>query len=317
MSKAKKVEVATFVLLTGFWLSEAAANMKSKTAPPNQSLKFDSHGSAKSGKYDTIFVDSLDGKRIFFRKFREKIADQFVDSTDIAIEGITENDSLFFKYSDSAGTKDFNVFKITSEMKSAYILHIGYSPSNPPSGQAFAIIAPVRGAMKLIPPEPFTFAGGLPGFTSEKISKSNDGFSVSIWNGNFGIEVPIEIHAQDDSTYLTVSKMKSANIRNSTAYYFPVTQHPDKAFYKGNEDVNLYLDLYKEKEMKIKTPEIEEIIVRGVWVRVDSKPKQPGIQTFFDACRESKNSLLEVKIGNKKGFIGYQDYKKIGYQDAG
>ena len=174
MSNAIKIETITFVLLTGFWLSEdtfaktpnigepkpklgtyigepivkgVANNIKSKAVQPNQSLKFGSNGAGKSGKYDTILVDSLDGKKVFFRKFREKIVDQFVDSTDNTVEGITENDSIFFRYSDTAGTKDFDVFKISSKTKNIYLLHFQYNPTSPPSGQALAIIAPVRGAI--------------------------------------------------------------------------------------------------------------------------------------------------------------------------
>lgn len=344
MSDTMKIGFTTLVLLSDFWLSKdsyaassnfrefkpkvesyiegpsidrVAASIKSKTAQPNQSLKPGSLSAEKIGKYDTILIDSLDGKKFYFRKYREKITDQFVDSTDIAIEGITENDSLFFNYSDTAGTKDFKVFKVPSKFKNTYVLHFQYSPSNPPTGQAFSIIGHVDGVLKIIPPKPFTFAGSLSGFSSEKISNSNDGFSVSIWNGNFGIEVPIEIHAQRDSTYLTVSKSKSIKIQNSKAYHFNVTKQPGKAFYKENEDVNLYSDIYKKKVIKVKTPKIEEIVVKGVWVKVESNSKQPGIQDFIDACSESSNSLLEVKVGNKKGYIEYQDYNKIGYQDAG
>ena len=345
MADAVKIGTLTFILLSGLWTpsevsakrarignmtsqsgnsfeepmvgEQLASNTKAKVVRPEKAHEHGSIGAGKSGKYDTLLTDTLAGKNVFFRKFREKIVDQFVDSTDIALEGVTEKDSIFFRYFDTAGTKDFDLFKIPSKSGNIYLLHFQYSPSNPPSGQALLIIAPVRGGLKLLNPGQLTFKGDLSGFNSEKISKTTDGFSVSVWNGNFGIEVPIEIRALGDTTFLVLPKIKSTKLPKSTAYYFPITDPPEKGRFQKNEDVNLYLDLNKIKEMKVKTSKFEDIHVKGVWVQIEPGLKRPGIQNFLDACRDSENTLLEVKFGDQKGFLSYPDYQKLGYPDAG
>jgi hypothetical protein len=299
MSNGIRCGVISFFLFSGFGLSEV----------PN--------AAGKNGKYDTVLIDSLNGEKAYFRKFREKIVDPFVDSTDQLIEGVTESDSVFFRYSDTAGTKYLDVFRIPGKTRKAYLLHFDYHPSNPPYGQAFAIIAPVRGALKHITPVPIAFGGSLSGFSPQKASLSDDGFSVSIWNGNFGIEVPILLIGKGDSIGLTVPIGKSSKIGNSTASFFRVSGRPEKTFYREGEEVDLIPVLNQEKGIKIKTPKIEEIEVYGVWVRIGSKPKLPGLQSFFDACGEAENSILEVRIGAKRGFIRSRDFPKIGYQDAG
>lgn len=273
-------------------------------------------------KLDTVLVDTLFGKKVYFRIARKQVADPFgseaTDTTAERLDCVTERDSLIFTFRNKVDYQFYQFYRIPGkDSRKSYLLHIEQYPSAPPSGNSAVIIAPVSGSLRVLSPGEISFNGALPNFSQGKIDGPPDEVMISVKNGFFGIQVPIRVESVGDSSFLVIPAPKSVVLSKATALNFKLTSPPKKSVYQVNADLTLYLDLDRKKSIKVKTPDFEDFEARSVWILMRSKGNKHSLQDMLDSCADLENVLLEVRIGNKIGFILFEYFMKIGYEAVG